>query len=198
MSDAAHQAGVKEVKYSGGEGELSELETDPRPLQSLLGRHALDALPGAGLGGVVLFVGLGEMTVDVTLQHGLQPRTIIIPAWRHCLCWKDKYYPSISCLYARQTLIAGDVSNCRNYQTRNTNIWRAWKYFSSVCTLTWELNRIRHPSTIQSNVNFDPCLGTWRSSQDMELDFFPKTLQPTQRQEYLMVSPDSSPTTCVV
>ena len=86
MSDAAHQAGVKEVKYSGGEGELSELETDPRPLQSLLGRHALNDLPGAGLGGVVLFVGLGEMTVDVTLQHGLQPRTIIIPAWRHCLC----------------------------------------------------------------------------------------------------------------
>ena len=35
-------------------------------------------------------------------------------------CWKDKYY-SISCLYARQTLIVVDVSNCRNYQARNTS-----------------------------------------------------------------------------
>ena len=33
-------------------------------------------------------------------------------------CWKDKYH-SISCLYARQTLIVVDVSNCRNYQARN-------------------------------------------------------------------------------
>ena len=74
MSQAAHQAGVKEVKYSGREWKLSELQPDSRALQSFLCCDSLDAFPWtAGLRGIVLFAGgFWEMTVHMSLQHSLE------------------------------------------------------------------------------------------------------------------------------
>ena len=74
MSQPAHQAGVKEVKYSGREWKLSELQSDSRALQSFLCCDSLDAFPGApGLRGIALFAGgFREMAVHMSLQHGLE------------------------------------------------------------------------------------------------------------------------------
>ena len=74
MSQPAHQAGVKEVKYSGREWKLSELQSDSRALQSFLCCDSLDAFPwSAGLRGIVLFAGgFREMAVHMSLQHGLE------------------------------------------------------------------------------------------------------------------------------
>lgn len=56
------------------------------------------------------------------------------------------------------------------------------RYF---CFLTWELNLCLHPLTMHAKANFPPWVGTCFSSQELEQDCFPKTLQPSQRHWYV-------------
>ena len=67
---AAHDARVEKVENPRGEWQLAELESNPRPLQSLLGGGALYALPRPSLRRTV--GGLGKMTIHMALQHSLK------------------------------------------------------------------------------------------------------------------------------
>ena len=91
-------------------------------------------------------------------------------------CWKDKYH-SISCLYARQTLIVVDVSNCRNYQARNTNSSKIFEWLELKIFLLTDLRTEPHTTALHDTivckfrpmsryVSLKPGLATWLLPED--------------------------------
>ena len=70
VSDARHCSSIKEIKYSGTEGQLPELEPNSSSLESLPGGvPSLGALAGAGV--LLRTARITEVVVHMALQHHL-------------------------------------------------------------------------------------------------------------------------------